>query len=187
MNAYANSDNVLSMMDDYLKYLQQYAETMQKMSEIKTDELSAADYVYYIEVNGRITKKLLDAGNSENNNTQNGSSANQGETSQGTTTTNRNEQAVAAAEEIADFYATVSPKLVETLLIDDYGFTYTQALYGIAHADIDWGFYAVIHLEEYYGMNEGRVTKEDAEYYLVFEKGYSDDAIQYAFNNASID
>lgn len=60
MKAFEKSNDVLDLLDDYNKYLKQYAETVQKMSEIKTDKLSAADYAYYFEVNGRITKKLLE-------------------------------------------------------------------------------------------------------------------------------
>ena len=60
MKKYSESDDTLSMLDDYTKYLQQYTETMKKMDEIDEDELSDADLAYYIEVNARISKKLLE-------------------------------------------------------------------------------------------------------------------------------
>lgn len=100
---------------------------------------------------------------------------------------NKNQEAVKSAEEIADFYATVYPYMVKNLLVSDYGYSESQALYAITNANIDWNYYAVIHLEEYVGMNTGNVTKEDAERHLGADKGYSDSAIQYAFANADID
>ena len=99
---------------------------------------------------------------------------------------NKNQEAVAAAEEMANFYATVYPTLVKQLLMEDYGFSESQANYGVNNANIDWNFYAKIHLEEYYGINEGNVTKSDAERHLGADKGYSDSAIQYAFTNTDI-
>lgn len=62
MKKYENSDNALGMLTDYLKFLGEYSETMDKLNDIDTDSLSAADSVYYIEVTARITKKLTDAG-----------------------------------------------------------------------------------------------------------------------------
>ena len=108
-------------------------------------------------------------------------------TTNSTETKNKNQEAVKSAEEIADFYATVYPNMVKSLLVSDYGYSETQALYAISNANIDWNYYAVIHLEEYVRMNEGNVTKSDAERHLGADKGYSDSAIQYAFANADID
>lgn len=104
-----------------------------------------------------------------------------------TPVTSKNQEAVNAAKEIVDFYATVYPNMVRDLLMDDYGFTESQANYGVKNANIDWNYYAVIHLEEYVGMNEGNVTKSDAERYLGADKGYSDSTIKYALLNANID
>lgn len=63
MNNYTSSDDPVSMMNDYTQYMQQYAKTMQELSEINSDELSAIDYAYYVEVQARISMKLLEIGN----------------------------------------------------------------------------------------------------------------------------
>lgn len=55
----AGADDLLSMMNDYNKYLSKYSETMNKMDSINEDELTNADRLYYIEVTSRINEKLL--------------------------------------------------------------------------------------------------------------------------------
>jgi len=60
MKKYSNSDDQLSMMNDYLSYLERYSEVMEKLDAIDEDQLSDADMAYYIEVNARIEKKLLE-------------------------------------------------------------------------------------------------------------------------------
>ena len=122
-----------------------------------------------------------------NSNSDNTSSSNDNSNKTETPKPNKNQEAVAAAEEMVNFYATVYPTLVKQLLMEDYSFSESQANYGVNNANIDWNFYAKIHLEEYYGINEGNVTKSDAERHLGADKGYSDSAIQYAFANADID
>lgn len=104
-----------------------------------------------------------------------------------TPVTSKNQEAVNAAKEIADTYATVCPTMVKELLMDDYGFTETQANYAIKNSSIEWKFYAVSHINEYVIMNEeSGVTKGDIEGYMSIEKGYSDGDIKYAFENANI-
>lgn len=61
MKKYSESDDTLSMLNDYTQYMTQYTETMNKMNEINEDELSDADLAYYIEVQARISQKLLEA------------------------------------------------------------------------------------------------------------------------------
>lgn len=60
MKKYSDSDDTLGMMEEYTEYMKTYAETMEKLGEIDTDNLSAADYAYYVEVTARIQKKLLE-------------------------------------------------------------------------------------------------------------------------------
>ena len=60
MSKYVESDDTTSMLADYTKYLTQYADTMSKMDAMNESELSAADSAYYIEVQTRITQKLLE-------------------------------------------------------------------------------------------------------------------------------
>lgn len=103
------------------------------------------------------------------------------------TSLNKNQQAVKSAEEIANFYATVYPNMVKEMLMDDYGYSETQAIYAINHANIDWNLYAKSKLLDFYYMNECAVTKEEVEFYMVVDLGFGSSAIDYAFNNVDID
>lgn len=62
MEKYANSDNAIGMLTDYLAYMERYAETMEKLDALDDGELSTEETLYYIEVQARITQKLVDAG-----------------------------------------------------------------------------------------------------------------------------
>ncbi len=61
MEKYQNSGNPTSMLMDYLSFLSRYAEAMQKLDDIDTDSLSAADRAYYTQVMLRISGKLISA------------------------------------------------------------------------------------------------------------------------------
>ena len=61
MDKYEKAGSPVSMLTDYLAFLQKYADTMQKFEEIDTDTLPDADAAYYLEVQLRIVKKLADA------------------------------------------------------------------------------------------------------------------------------
>lgn len=102
------------------------------------------------------------------------------------TTENKNQQAVTKAKEIAETYATVYPNMVKELLMNDYGFSESQAIYGVQNSGIDWNYYAVIHLEEYVGINNGKTTQADAKRHLGADKGYTESAIQYALGKANV-
>lgn len=58
MKKYENSDDVAGMLNEYTEYMTEYADYIQKLDEIDTDELSVADAAYYAEVQARIYKKL---------------------------------------------------------------------------------------------------------------------------------
>ena len=60
MKRYKESGNAASMMADYTSFLQKYTDFSQKINAMDTSSMSAADYAYYIEVTGRVSKKLLD-------------------------------------------------------------------------------------------------------------------------------
>lgn len=59
---YKESGYSSSMMGDYQKLLLQYAEEIDKIDDIKNDELSADDLAYYNKVYTRIMKKLASVG-----------------------------------------------------------------------------------------------------------------------------
>lgn len=60
MKKYTESDNSASMLSDYLSYMEKYTDTMTKFSAIEDEELSNAELAYYIDVNARISQKLLE-------------------------------------------------------------------------------------------------------------------------------
>lgn len=61
MEKYQSANNSADMMMDYLSFLGRYAETMEKLNEIDTDSLSAADLAYYTQVMARISADLMGA------------------------------------------------------------------------------------------------------------------------------
>ena len=58
---YSQSKDDMSMMMDYLTWMTDYAETMEKLDEIDEGSLSPAEDAYYLEVMIRIEKKSLEA------------------------------------------------------------------------------------------------------------------------------
>lgn len=58
---YSKSQDTTSMMMDYLTWMTDYAETMEKLDEIDEGSLSPAEDAYYLEVMIRIEKKSLEA------------------------------------------------------------------------------------------------------------------------------
>ncbi len=61
MKKYEDGGSPAGMLGDYLKYMAKYAETMTKFEAVDEDELSTADAAYYVEVQSRVTQKLLTA------------------------------------------------------------------------------------------------------------------------------
>lgn len=60
MKKYESSTDTVNMLADYLSYMTQYAEAMEKLDEIDNGSLSAAEALYYSEVMARIEAKLLE-------------------------------------------------------------------------------------------------------------------------------
>lgn len=60
----AGPEDTAAMLADYTSYLQQYTKTIDALNSIDENSLSAADLAYYIEVNGRISQRLLEVGQS---------------------------------------------------------------------------------------------------------------------------
>ena len=61
MKKYSQSNGTdMSLLNDYTTYLSKYADTMTKFEALKEADLSVAETSYYIEVQSRITKKLLE-------------------------------------------------------------------------------------------------------------------------------
>lgn len=60
MKKYKEDPADLSILADYTKYMGQYADMMQKMEAWENEDLNAAELAYYLEVQNRITQKLLE-------------------------------------------------------------------------------------------------------------------------------
>ncbi len=55
---YSENPADIGLIADYAAYMSKYAEAMEKMNEINSEELSAEELVYYLAVTERVAKKL---------------------------------------------------------------------------------------------------------------------------------
>lgn len=60
MEKYTESDNAMSMLGDYAEMMKVYAEAMDKIDQMNVDEFTNAEMEYYIDVNSRVEKRLLE-------------------------------------------------------------------------------------------------------------------------------
>lgn len=60
MKKYNESSDQASMLKDFTEYTKKYTKAMKDMENMKSDELNDAELEYYMEVQARITEKLLD-------------------------------------------------------------------------------------------------------------------------------
>lgn len=60
MKKYKANPTDVSILADYADYMGQYADVMQEFEKWENKDLNSAELAYYIEVQGRITKKLLE-------------------------------------------------------------------------------------------------------------------------------
>ena len=60
MKKYKENPTDLSILSDYATYMGQYADMLQKLEEWESKELNTAEAAYYVDVQARITKKLLE-------------------------------------------------------------------------------------------------------------------------------
>lgn len=61
MKKYKENPTDLSLLAEYSNHLQKYADAMNRMNALKSDDLTNEELKYYIEVTSRINQKLLDA------------------------------------------------------------------------------------------------------------------------------
>ena len=59
MQSYQQGGNGLEMLSEYTDYMNQYAETMEKMDALGEEDMSNEELLYYNEVTSRISQKLL--------------------------------------------------------------------------------------------------------------------------------
>ncbi len=60
MKKYASNPNDMSILGDYTKYMGKYAQMMKDFEKWESEDMNAAETAYYLEVQARITKKLLE-------------------------------------------------------------------------------------------------------------------------------
>ena len=60
MKKYQKNPTDLSILADYTKYMGQYTDMMQKFEKWENEDLNTAELAYYMDVQARITKKLLE-------------------------------------------------------------------------------------------------------------------------------
>ena len=60
MKKYKANPTDLSILTDYATYMSQYADMIQKLEEWENKDLNTAEAAYYVDVQARITKKLLE-------------------------------------------------------------------------------------------------------------------------------
>ena len=79
------------------------------------------------------------------------------------------------AEELVNLYACTSPKMIRTLLVDTFGFSEDQAIYGVKSANVGdrWKVNAIAMAEEFFVSAPGQPTKEEVLYYLNGSQGFS--------------
>ena len=60
MKKYKATPTDMSILTDYANYMGQYADMMQKFEKWENEDLNTAEAAYYVDVQARITKKLLE-------------------------------------------------------------------------------------------------------------------------------
>ena len=212
MKKYSEADNAISMMNDYVAYMQQYSETMQKLNEISSNDITPADYTYYLAVMARINKKLAEmdgikneGGSSEEKPTE-PSKPNAGNASDKTPTQStqpaisRYEQAANTAHEIlldydylfdADYFFYVdiiNPVDLVYELVTYYDFSEEEADYAVYQTDIDWSSYVARYAWAYCDTGWFADSLDPINIYQEFENcGYSDEELKYAVDNCGVD
>lgn len=97
------------------------------------------------------------------------------------------QNALLRAEALADYYATVYPKMIKEFL-EDYDFYSEEIEYALSNMDIDWQVYAVIHANDYIYMNRNNYYSPlDVELYLYWDLGYSTIDAEYGTRNCDVD
>lgn len=60
MKKYKANPNDMNLLADYATYMSKYAEAVDKFNKWESNDLNAAETSYYIEVQARVSKKLLE-------------------------------------------------------------------------------------------------------------------------------
>ena len=60
MKKYSDNPSDVSLLADYTKYMSKYADMVEKFDKWESEDLNDAELAYYIDVQARVSKKLLD-------------------------------------------------------------------------------------------------------------------------------
>ena len=60
MKKYKSNPSDVSLLADYTKYMSKYADMVEKFDKWESEDLNDAELAYYIDVQARVSKKLLD-------------------------------------------------------------------------------------------------------------------------------
>ena len=60
MKKHSDNPSDVSLLADYTKYMSKYADMVEKFDKQKSEDLNDAELAYYIDVQARVSKKLLE-------------------------------------------------------------------------------------------------------------------------------
>ena len=63
LKKYEKNPTDMSLLADYAVYIKQYAEFVEDFEKWENEEMNAAELAYYLEVQARVSKKLLETTN----------------------------------------------------------------------------------------------------------------------------
>ena len=63
MKKYSDNPNDVGLLADYTKYMSKYADMVEKFDKWESEDLNDAELAYYIDVQTRVNKKLLEVAN----------------------------------------------------------------------------------------------------------------------------
>ena len=60
MKKYSDNPSDVGLLADYTKYMSKYADMVEKFDKWESEDLNDAELAYYIDVQARVSKKLLE-------------------------------------------------------------------------------------------------------------------------------
>ena len=63
MKKYSDNPSNVGLLADYTKYMSKYADMVDKFDKWESEDLNDAELAYYIDVQARVSKKLLEVSN----------------------------------------------------------------------------------------------------------------------------
>ena len=60
MKKYSENPTDMNLLTDYADYMNKYADMMEKFEQWESNDMNDAEFAYYLEVQTRVSKKLLE-------------------------------------------------------------------------------------------------------------------------------